>query len=255
MTILFRPHFTCSQSEAAQKAFDKLTKDYQQYDIDDATHIIPLGGDGHMLRILHRYMNRNIPVFGMNRGSYGFLMNRYAKHALAQRVLAADSIQLFPLDFSGKTTTGDTFNGYAFNEVSVLRSCSQAAKLRINVDGVQQIRELMCDGTLLATPAGSTAYNRACHGPILPFVSKALALTPVSPFKPRWKGAILPDTAIVEIENLSPNDRSTIAAGDFLEFPDMHYVRIYKSETKTVKLLFDPDFHLADRILREQFDE
>lgn len=255
MTTLFRPHFTCSQSEAARKAFDKLTKDYQQYSIDEASHIIALGGDGHMLRVLHHYMDHRIPIFGMNRGSYGFLMNRYSKHTLEERVFAADSIQLFPLDFSGKTINGDKFSGYAFNEVSILRSCSQAAKLRINVDGIQQIRELTCDGALLATPAGSTAYNRACHGPILPFVSKALALTPVSPFKPRWKGAILPDTAVVEIENLSPNNRSAIAAGDFLEFADMHHVRIHKSETTTVKLLFDPDFHLADRILREQFDE
>ncbi len=252
---LFHPYFTHSQSESAQLAFTALTKRHGQYSIEQATHIIALGGDGHMLRILHEYNNYNLPVFGMNRGSYGFLMNRYSKQNLEARVLAADNIQLFPLEFSGETVKGDTFVGYAYNEVSVLRTRGQAAKLKVYVDGVQQIRELTCDGVLLATPAGSTAYNRACNGPILPFVSKALALTPVSPFKPRWKGAILPDSAIVEIENLAPETRPTIATGDFLEFADIRYVKAYKSETTTARLLFDPDFHLADRILREQFEE
>lgn len=253
MKTEFNPHFTCSQSQDAREAFAFLTSKYKQAPLNQATHIIALGGDGHMLKMLHKYKETGLPLFGMNRGSFGFLMNKYKMSHLKKRIQNANSIELTPLKLQATDIHGNIKESVAFNEVSILRSKGQAAKLAITVDGIPRISELICDGVLLATAAGSTAYNRACNGPILPLDSQIFALTPVSPFKPRWSGAILPDTSVIEVENLYPHDRPTNAAADFLEFHHIQYLRIKKSTQKGPTLLFDPNFHLKERIIGEQF--
>ncbi len=249
----FLPHFTSSQSLHAKEAFKLLTSCYPQTALNKASHIIALGGDGHMLKMLHKYKETSLPIFGMNRGSFGFLMNKYNPKNLDKRVKEANSIQLSALKLQAIDTHRNIKEGSAFNEVSILRSKGQAAKLAITVDGIKRIKQLTCDGILVATAAGSTAYNRACNGPILPLDSQVFALTPISPFRPRWNGAILPDTTIIEIENLYPVERPTNAAADFLEFRHIQYLRIQKSMQMSPTLLFDPDFHLKERIIGEQF--
>ncbi len=253
MTQKFLPHFTTSQSPKAKEAFEALTAYYSQTPLKKATHIIPLGGDGHMLKMLHKYKENHLPIFGMNRGSFGFLMNKFHLKTLGERVQKANPIQLSILKLIATDIHGHKKEAIAFNEVSILRTKGQAAKLAITVDGVTRINELTCDGVLVATAAGSTAYNRACNGPILPLDSQIFALTPISPFKPRWTGAILPDTTVVEIENLYPLERPTNAAGDFLEFKHIRYLHIEKAQKMSPTLLFDPDFHLKERIIGEQF--
>lgn len=252
--MTFRPHFTHSEASKSLKAFDYMVKTYGQSTIDQASHVIALGGDGHLLRVLHDFIDLNIPIFGMNKGTLGFLMNDFKEDHLEERVLQAQPLKLYPLHVELHDTQGKIRYGLAFNEAHTIRSVSQASRLKISVDGQMRLPQLVCDGILLATPAGSTAYNRACHGPILPMRSHSLALTPINPFSPRWNGAILPNSAIVEVENLNPLSRPSLAALDFLEFPYTAYLKIQQSKQQYAQLLFDPDSHLEHRVLTQQFD-
>lgn len=250
---MFKPHFTSSHTEKAKEALNLLKNEYNHYSLDQATHIVSLGGDGHMLKVLHKYKNTKLPIFGMNRGSFGFLMNHFDIKNLENQINNAKNIRLMTLKLTAINDNDEVLHATAFNEVSILRSKGQAAKLKISIDGVERMNELVCDGMLVATPAGSTAYNRACNGPILPFNSKIVAITPISPFQPRWRGAILLDDAVIEIENLYTEERPTSVGADFLEFRRIKKVIVQKSNKKSPTLLFDPDFPLDDRIIGEQF--
>ena len=227
---------------------------YGQTGVEEAGVIVALGGDGFMLRTLHRFIESGLPVYGMKLGNVGFLMNRYVKDGLDQRLAKAIPVELNPLCMVVLTDTGDEFSGLAINEVSLLRQTNQAAQIRIIVNDLVKVEELVCDGVLVATAAGSTAYNLSAHGPILPLGTDALAMTPISPFRPRrWKGAILPGSARVKFEVLSHEKRSVSATADYYEVRDVVSVEVFEDKSKSLKLLFDPDHSLEERILNEQF--
>jgi NAD+ kinase len=216
--------------------------------------IVALGGDGHMLQTLHRFVSTGMPIYGMNRGSVGFLMNDYAEKALPERLRAAEMTAIRPLNMIAVDEAGKQHRGIAFNEVSMLRQRYQAAKLTIAIDGKTRLEELICDGILLSTPAGSTAYNLSAHGPILPIDSPLLALTPISAFRPRrWRGAILPHDATVEIGVLDPAKRPVAAVADHVEVRHVVRVTIAEDRRKSARILFDPGHSLAERVLNEQF--
>ena len=220
----------------------------------EAEVIVALGGDGHMLEVLHGQMETGTPIYGMHRGTVGFLMNEYNEEDLPARLAAAASAELHPLRMTAETIDGKQQSGLAFNEVSLYRESRQAAKLKISVDGVVRLPELVCDGVLVATPAGSTAYNLSAHGPIVPIGAPLLALTPISAFRPRrWRGALLPDDAKVEIEVQEAQKRPVSATADFTEVRDVRSVSIYADRETTLKILFDPEHNLEERILKEQF--
>jgi NAD+ kinase len=207
-----------------------------------------------MLESLHRFVLSGVPIFGMHRGSVGFLMNPYRLEELEERLEAAQPVQLHPLEMIARQEDGSTERGIAFNEVSLLRETRQAAKLRISVDGVVRVEELMADGVLLATPVGSTAYNLSAHGPIIPLGAGVLALTPICAFRPRrWRGAILPHGAQVHIEALETDKRPVAAVADFTEVRDVTSVEIHESLDVAITVLFDSDANLEERVLKEQF--
>ncbi|MBV6632700.1 MAG: NAD kinase [Alphaproteobacteria bacterium] len=245
----------CSQDEAAQEAATLIRPQIpHEVPVAEADIVIALGGDGTMLEVLHATMGQGIPVFGMNRGTVGFLLNDYHPEGLMARIEAAQQITLHPLRMVAKTETGAVEHAYAINEVSLLRETRQAAKLRIAVDGITRMDELVCDGALVATPAGSTAYNLSAQGPILPLESELLTLTPLSPFRPRrWRGALLPHTAQINIEVLEPSKRPVSAVADSTEIRDIVSVEITEDHETQLNLLFDPDQNLSERILKEQF--
>lgn len=246
--------FVAARAELAQQALKDLQARYGHVPPDEADLIVALGGDGFMLRTLHRFMTRQVPVFGMHRGSVGFLMNDYDLDSLEERLEGAEPVVLHPLHMTARTIAGETIEALAINEVSLLRETRQTAKLRIRIDGIVRLDELICDGVLVATPAGSTAYNLSAHGPIVPMGAPILALTPISPFRPRrWRGALLPHTAHLEFEILESNKRPVSSVADFTEVRDVAHVRVREDREVSLTLLFDPEHNLEERILKEQF--
>jgi NAD+ kinase len=247
--------FVASQTEEAQAARAALVSQYGDAPLDAADVIVALGGDGFMLRTLHRHMARALPVYGMKLGTVGFLMNQYHPAGLRERLERAQPTVLHPLLMEAATEAGSTTSALAFNEVSLLRQTKQAAHLRVSLNGIVKIEELICDGILVSTPAGSSAYNLSAHGPILPLGSQLLALTPISPFRPRrWRGAILPAVTEVRFEILDPYKRPVSATADSHEVRDIIEVSIRESRERTMTLLFDPEHNLEERILNEQFE-
>jgi NAD+ kinase len=247
--------FSASARPEAQEALARLLKLYGETSEADADVIVALGGDGHMLETLRQRLTDKKPVYGMHRGTVGFLMNEYQPERLPERVAKAEAVRVRPLVARCETMTGPVVTERAFNEVSLLRQSAQSAKLRILVDGAERMAELLCDGVMVATPAGSTAYNFSAHGPILPINARLLALTPVSAFRPRrWRGALLPHGAAVRIEVLEPEHRAVSAACDNLETRDVRAIDIREDACAELTLLFDPGHALDERILREQFN-
>jgi NAD+ kinase len=247
--------FVASPIEEAQSALAALGARYGDAPLDAADVIVALGGDGFMLRTLHRHMARGLPVYGMKLGTVGFLMNHHHPDDLPERIARARPTVLRPLVMEAVTESGSTASALAFNEVSLLRQTKQAAHLRVALNGAVKLEELICDGVLVSTPAGSTAYNLSAHGPILPFGSQLLAMTPISPFRPRrWRGAILPAAIEIRFEVLDPYKRPVSATADSNEVRDVVEVTIRESREQTVTLLFDPEHGLEERILNEQFE-
>lgn len=246
--------FVASEHAEAQQAKARFQAAYQHVPPEESDVIVALGGDGFMLETLHRYMHRNIPIFGMNRGSVGFLMNNYEEEDLFQRLAVAQLIDLKPLEMRAVDMAGHGHDALAINEVSLLRETRFAAKLRVEIDGIVRMPEMIGDGLLVATPAGSTAYNFSANGPILPLGAHVLALTPISVFRPRhWRGAILPHTVKVGIDVLYPEIRPVSAVADFTEIRDVARVEIRESKKARLLLLFDPEHDLEERIIKEQF--
>ena len=246
--------FLASETPEAQAALDRLTARYGQNDPHEAEVIVALGGDGFMLQTLHATEGLDAPVYGMNRGTVGFLMNAYAEDDLLWRLAAAEEAATNPLRMTATKTDGSTVEALAINEVSMLRAGPQAARLRIAVDGRVRMEELVCDGALLATPAGSTAYNYSAHGPILPIGAGVLALTAMAAFRPRrWRGALLPQAARVRFDVLDPRKRPMMAEADSRSVRDVVRVEVASDASICHRLLFDPGHGLEERLLREQF--
>jgi NAD+ kinase len=249
-----RIHFIASSTEPAQASLQSLVRRYGQSEVDQAEVIVALGGDGFMLRTLHGLLSTGLPVYGMKLGSVGFLMNRFRESGLRERLARADVVELAPLRMVAATEAGGDVRALAINEVSLLRQLNQAAHIRILVNGSVKVPELICDGVLVATAAGSTAYNLSAHGPILPLGTEALALTPISPFRPRrWRGAVLPSSARIRFEILDPYKRPVSATADAHEVRNVVAVDVFQEQDVRLKLMFDPDHSLEDRILDEQF--
>ncbi len=249
-----RIHFVASQVKPAGQAAAQMQKRYGQCDVDDAEIIVALGGDGFMLRTLHRFIQKDVPVFGMKIGNVGFLMNKYGEDDLLQRLETASLVILNPLRMEVQTGAGTETSALAINEISLLRQTNQAAHIRIYVNDIVKVDDLVCDGVLLATAAGSTAYNFSVRGPILPLGTDALALTPISPFRPRrWAGAILPSSARVRFEVLDHYKRNVSATADAHEVRDVIRVDAFEDKDTKLRLLFDPAHSLEERILNEQF--
>lgn len=245
--------FLAANSEPAQTARERLTTLYGDAPAATARFIVALGGDGFMLETQHRFLGRNAAIYGMNRGSVGFLMNAYDEAGLLERLEAAQAATLHPLRMRAHSSTG-THAALAINEVSLLRETRQAAKLRILVDGKERMPELSCDGILISTPAGSTAYNLSAHGPIVPLDARLLPLTPISAFRPRrWRGALLPSAARVVFEVLEADKRPVSATADYTEVRDVRSVEVREDRGVEMTMLFDPDRNLSERIIAEQF--
>lgn len=246
--------FTASRSDVAQTARTTLMSRYGNVDMDAADVIVALGGDGFMLHTLHASQHLPAPVYGMNRGTIGFLMNDYSELDLPARLAAAEEAEINPLSMTAHLPDGTKDTGLAINEVSLLRAGPQAAKLRIHVDGRLRMDELVCDGALVATPAGSTAYNFSAHGPILPIGSDVLALTAVAAYRPRrWRGALLPKAAHVRFDVLEPEKRPVMAEADGVSVRDVLAVDIRSEPSVTHRILFDPGHGLEERLISEQF--
>ncbi|CAA7627467.1 NAD kinase [Magnetospirillum sp. SS-4] len=246
--------FVAAESDAAQAAMRRLESRYDHVDPDRADLVVALGGDGFMLETLHRFVGRRIPIYGMNRGTVGFLMNSFREHGLIERLSRAQKVILHPLRMIARTSQGEQVEALAMNEVSLLRETRQAAKLRIRIDGKVRLDELACDGILLSTPAGSTAYNLSAHGPIIPLGAGITALTPISPFRPRrWRGALLPHTATVIFEVREAAKRPVSAVADYTEVRDVAEVEVREDRSIDLALLFDPEHNLEERIIAEQF--
>lgn len=244
-----------SDTDDAQQARSEMISKYDTTPVDDADIIVALGGDGFMLHTMRQNLATGQRIFGMNHGSIGFMMNDFDPENLLERLAAAEETRIHPLKLTAFGKDGTTNHEIAFNEVSLLRETHQAAKLEIMIDGKTRLKELVCDGIIVATPTGSTAYNLSAHGPILPIGSPLLALTPISAFRPRrWRGAILPHDAIVEINILESRKRPVSAVADHIEFRDVEKVHIAEDNSRAVGLLFDPGHSLAERVLNEQFE-
>lgn len=247
-------HFLASQSPASQQALLNMTERYGNTPLETADVVVAIGGDGFMLRTLHRLTALSPPVYGMKTGNVGFLMNRFEPDGLIERLGEAMQVSLHPLRMVVETESGNTSQALAINEVSLLRQTNQAAHIRISINDNVKVEELVCDGVLLATAAGSTAYNFSVRGPILPLGTDALALTPISPFRPRrWRGAVLPGSATVVFDILDPLKRSVSATADAYEVRNVVRVTVYEARELSLRLLFDPDHSLEERILNEQF--
>lgn len=246
--------FSASKRPEAQEALNRLTRKYGQVDEAAADVVVALGGDGAMLDAMRRRFDDHKAVYGMNRGTVGFLMNEYQEDDLPDRIDRAERAMVNPLSMSVTGQNGEQVHRLAINEVSLLRQTAQTAKLRIVVDGQERMSSLSCDGVMVATPAGSTAYNLSAHGPILPIGANLLALTPVSAFRPRrWRGALLRHDAQVDIEVLHADRRPVAASADNQEVRDVTKVSIREDRTKRITMLFDPGHALDERILTEQF--
>ncbi|MEH2544794.1 NAD+ kinase [Bradyrhizobium sp. AZCC 2262] len=246
--------FVASASTEAQTALAQLVKLYGNHDADDADVVVALGGDGLMLQTLHRHMRSGKPIYGMHRGTVGFLMNEFTTHDLQTRLAAARESLINPLLMRATDIHGAVHLHHAINEVALFRQTNQAARLRILIDEHERMAELIADGILVATPAGSTAYNLSAQGPILPINAALLALTPISAFRPRrWRGALLPNSAFVVIEVLEGEKRPVAAAADHDDVRDVRRVEVLSDKTISMRMLFDPGHSLEERILREQF--
>ena len=246
-------HFVASDAPEAQSMLLKLRARYGDAGPEKASVIVALGGDGFMLQTLHAFLGRNVPIYGMNFGSVGFLMNEFAEEDLTQRLAAAAPVRVHPLLMRAQSPHGPK-EALAFNEVSLIRETRQAAKLRVIVDGKVRLNELSCDGILVSTPAGSTAYNLSAHGPILPIGSALLAMTPLSPFRPRrWRGALLPRQVQIHFDILEPEKRPVSATADNLEVRDVTQVDIAEDRSREMTMLFDAGHSLDERVLAEQF--
>ncbi|MEO0412807.1 MAG: NAD kinase [Pseudomonadota bacterium] len=246
--------FISSSAAIAREAKAHLLDQYDCVPLEEADVVIALGGDGFMLETLHSRIPHQTPIFGMNRGTVGFLMNEFIVENLHERLIAAIPQTLYPLRMTAQRVEGGAAVSHAFNEVSLLRETRQAAKLRISIDGKPRLDELVCDGVLVATPAGSSAYNLSAHGPILPLSSDLLALTPISAFRPRrWRGALLPQTASITLSILEGHKRPVSAVADQTEIRDVEKVTIEQDRKISRTLLFDAEHTLAERILLEQF--
>lgn len=246
--------FLASDAPVAQTARAALISRYGNVEPDGADVIVALGGDGFMLQTLHGTQELDLPVYGMNRGTVGFLMNEYVETGLLERLAAAEEEVINPLAMRATCADGTVHEALAINEVSLLRAGAQAAKLRITIDGRLRLDELVCDGALLATPAGSTAYNYSAHGPILPIGSDVLALTAVAAFRPRrWRGALVPKNARVRFDVLNPEKRPVMAEADSRAVRNVLNVEISSDDTIAHRILFDPGHGLEERLIREQF--
>jgi NAD+ kinase len=246
--------FVASETEVAQRARVALVARYKGVEPGDADIIVSLGGDGFMLRTLHAHRTLGVPFYGMKLGRLGFLMNQHEVDNLPERIEKAHPAVLHPLEMHSICCDGVEHRALAFNEVALLRQTNQAAHLQVSLNGEVKLEELVCDGILVCTPAGSTAYNLSAHGPILPLDANVLALTPISPFRPRrWRGAILPHATRVGFATRDPNKRPISATADFHEVRDVRSVEIKQSRRNAVRLLFDPEHNLQQRILDEQF--
>ncbi len=247
-------HFSASEAPVARDAFDHLRARYGQAELDQASVIVALGGDGFMLHSLHSTQHLSTPVYGMNCGTVGFLLNEYNEEDLLTRLADAQEELINPLSMKAECIDGSFHEALALNEVSLLRAGPQAAKLRVSVDGKLRMEELVCDGALVCTPAGSTAYNYSAHGPILPIGSDVLALTAIAPFRPRrWRGALLPKSAKVRFDVLEPDKRPVMADADSRSVRNVKWVEIQNNDSVVHRILFDPGHGLQERMMREQF--
>jgi len=245
-------HFTAVPE--AEESLADLRARYGDAGPQEADIVVALGGDGFMLQTLHRFMTTGKPIYGMHRGTVGFLMNEYSPDRLRERLAAARNTVIHPLLMRARDAGGGTYDFHAFNEVSLFRQTYQAARLRISIDGEERLPELVADGVLVSTPAGSTAYNLSAQGPIIPISASLMALTPISPFRPRrWRGALLPDSATVVIEVLEADKRPVAAVADHDEVRAVASVEIVMDRKIAIPMLFDPGHNLDERILREQF--
>jgi NAD+ kinase len=246
--------FVASHTPEAREAYGRLEKRYGNADPAKADVIVALGGDGLMLQTLHKFMNSGKPIYGMHRGTIGFLMNEFVEERLTERLSNAHITIIHPLVMQACDSKGRTHEHRAINEVSLFRQSAQAAHLRIMIDGQERLGELIADGVLVATPAGSTAYNLSAQGPIIPINAPLLALTAISPFRPRrWRGALLPNKAKVTIEVMDAEKRPVAAVADHDEVRSVRRVDISMDHNISLNLLFDPGHNLDERILREQF--
>ncbi|MFC0407997.1 NAD kinase [Roseomonas elaeocarpi] len=249
-----RVAFQCAGTDKAKSATRKLIASYGNAELENAKVVVALGGDGCMLETQHRILGLNIPVYGMNCGSVGFLMNEFREDNLLDRLSVAQATTVHPLRMRAHSADGVMHDGLAINEVSLLREARQAAKIQIRVDGKIRLPELICDGVLVSTPAGSTAYNLSAHGPIVPLDSHLLPLTPISAFRPRrWRGALLPGKAEVVFDILERDKRPVAAVADYTEVRDVVRVEVREDRSVALTMLFDPDHGLSERIIAEQF--
>ena len=243
-----------SHNKLAVESASTLRNLYNFVDIDEADVIVALGGDGYMLHLFHELIDVNKPIFGMNLGTVGFLLNQYNTENLPEQVMKAIPFHLHPLKMEAIDFDGNKTEAIAFNEISLLRETRQAAKIKIYIDGKLRLEELVCDGVLLSTPAGSTAYNLSAHGPIIPMHANILALTPISAFRPRrWRGALLSQSAKVIFEVCHPQKRPVSAVADTIEVRNVKTVTVEQNTSYSKKLLFDREHTLEERILNEQF--
>ena len=243
-----------TDSEEAEAARVRLEERYKSVSPQEADIIVALGGDGFVLETLHRYLDREVPIYGMNCGTVGFLMNLFDEEDLVERLRRAEGQTLHPLRMTARTQSGTETEALAINEVSLFRESRQAAKIRIKLDGVTRMEELICDGVLVATAAGSTAYNLSAQGPIVPLGASLLALTPISAFRPRrWRGALLPKHTEVTFQVLEARKRPVGAVADFTEVRDVIEVTVREDDSVALHLLFDPEHNLEERIIKEQF--
>ncbi|WP_375450537.1 NAD kinase [uncultured Devosia sp.] len=249
-----RISFVTNGTPESEIAAQRLRQRYGDIAFDSAEVVVALGGDGLMLQTLHRVLRTNVPVYGMNFGSVGFMMNAFSEDTLGERLSAAQQTRIYPLSMQVIDTSGRQQTSLALNEVSLFRSTYQAAKIQIVIDGETRLEELICDGVLLSTPAGSTAYNLSAHGPILPIEAPLLVLTPISPFRPRrWRGAILGNRAVVKFITREAAKRPVSAVADNIELQNVLEVTVREDRSQGVTLLFDPGTSLEERVLSEQF--
>ncbi len=247
-------HFMASSADEAQDSLVVMKRRYGQSALEEAEVIVALGGDGFVLNTLHQTLETGVPVYGMNRGTVGFLMNEYIARDLPTRLVQAETATIHPLRMQAEDTHGETFEALAINEVALLRETRQTANIAIHIDGKMRMPKLICDGVLVATPAGSTAYNFSAHGPIIPMGAPLIALTAISAFRPRrWRGALLTDEARITFEVLNPKKRPVSATADTTEVRDVKHVEIEVAKDHALNLLFDPDHGLEERFLSEQF--
>ncbi|MHA2405283.1 MAG: NAD kinase [Candidatus Hermodarchaeia archaeon] len=250
------PRIACvhSDSDRATKAYDTLVTQYDFAPVEEAEIVVALGGDGFMLRCFHQYVNQKVQLYGMNRGTIGFLLNKYQVEGLLERIEAAKEERIYPLKMEAQTVDQKMHHAIGFNEVAIIRQVQQSAHIRISINGKVRLENLICDGILVATPAGSTAYNLSARGPIIPIGSNVLALTPLNPFRPRrWSGALLPQTAIVDFEILDTKNRPVSVSADFDEVKYPISVKVQEDRSQFVKVLFDEGHSLEERIIQEQF--